>query len=524
MLRGQRRSAVLARRSRGSGLVPLHGRVVFYGDGIASEGAAPGDANAPIVALALMNGRVRGAVGWMQAKSGGDMDTTFARRDHTAAQKADLVVLTSMGHNPETDGSGTLLSADPASSPVLFAKWKRNVQYQFDNLAPAARMVVWTTCYSTGIEPYRVQVTAAQQAFIATLGARVTVFNAHAVFDPVTMANDGIHPNQLGGIALGTALAAVLDTVVTPASRDAILADTGASDQHGPNLDTDWAMTGTSGSKVGTLAPVGSYAAGKAITNSLVNGTGVAITCTKDAAPGSYERQVVQIAGTPAARNTISQSDTGTIALTGTGPGDYVEMLCECIIDDGAGGPPIGLHSWGAAPGSFGQLSNSGVVANYSADRVSRLDIVVRTPPLPIFGTSGAGQANPAVTTRWSQVALTGRTILSRPILRRIEIAAYAVPYYMGNDALTASNHLCRITGTATVGSTLRGDPGKWSGGAIGWAARAWYRDGAAIPGATDWTYVVQAADSGHVLTFGPNPANAYGSETVTRSAGVTIA
>lgn len=520
MLRGQRRSAVLGRRRSASGLVPLHGRVVFYGDGIASEGAASGDANAPTIALALMGGRLRGAVGWQQAKSGGDMETTYARRGYTIGQQADLIVICSMGHNPETDGSGAIFGYDPAVNPTLITKWKRNVQAVFDG-CPAAKLVVWTTCYSSGgSEPYRAQITAAQQAFVTALGARATLFNAHAVFDPLTMANDGIHPNELGGLALGTALAAVIDPLVAPASRAAILGDTGATADHGANLSATYALPGTSGTKSGTVAPTGAYATGRTLANNLVNGSAVAVAASKDSSPGSYEKQIVALSGTPAARNTVLQYSSANIALTGAAPGDYYEMLCELVVDNGAGGAPAGLHAWGANLGTFAGIGNG--AATFGTDRAAPLDIVVRAPPTPIFGASTT--AGTIVTTRWSATALTARTILSREIVRRVELSAYAAPLYLGTDGLAGSNHLCRITGTATVGSTLRGDPGKWSGGALDFSGRQWFRDGVAIGGASGWAYVVTSDDSGRTLSFGPNPTNAFGSETTTRSAGLAIA
>jgi hypothetical protein len=56
------------------------------------------------------------------------------------------------------------------------------------------------------------------------------------------------------------------------------------------------------------------------------------------------------------------------------------------------------------------------------------------------------------------------------------------------------------ITGTAQSGQTLTGVSGTIANGAL--TARRWLRDGAAISGATGATYVVQAADVGHLITF----------------------
>lgn len=54
------------------------------------------------------------------------------------------------------------------------------------------------------------------------------------------------------------------------------------------------------------------------------------------------------------------------------------------------------------------------------------------------------------------------------------------------------------ISGSAVVGSTLTAASGTWASGAS--LAYQWLRSGAAIPGATTSTYVVQAADVGSVL------------------------
>jgi hypothetical protein len=56
------------------------------------------------------------------------------------------------------------------------------------------------------------------------------------------------------------------------------------------------------------------------------------------------------------------------------------------------------------------------------------------------------------------------------------------------------------ITGQAKNGQTLTGVSGTIANGAL--SSRRWLRDGVAISGATGATYVVQAADIGHLITF----------------------
>ncbi|MDR1712232.1 MAG: discoidin domain-containing protein [Propionibacteriaceae bacterium] len=56
------------------------------------------------------------------------------------------------------------------------------------------------------------------------------------------------------------------------------------------------------------------------------------------------------------------------------------------------------------------------------------------------------------------------------------------------------------ISGTAKVGKTLTAKPGTWSPKAASYGYQ-WYRDGERIPGATDVTYLLTAADMGHKIT-----------------------
>jgi site-specific DNA-methyltransferase (adenine-specific) len=397
-----------------------------------------------------------------------------------------------MGHNPEAEGGG-LLGVDPAVNPLYLDRWKRNVQAIVDG-CPSATIVVCTTLYSTVAEPYRAAVTAAQIAFVAGLGARVHLCDTAAVYDPTIHGYDGIHPNNLGAGVLAAAMFAVLDPLVETVTRAALLAQTAASGDFGANLDPDYLFAGTGGALAGTVLPVagspnGGYASGQKITNNLVNGSGVAVTVTKDAADdGTYRTQIVTVAGTPSAANTIAQADGANLALTGGTPGTFFEALLEVIVDDGAGGAPVGFRGWGLLLGSLGSVGNSGSLANQSSDRPTKLDAVIRMPAKPCFGSATAS-VNRAFTTRWSAVALTGRIRISRSIIRQTELTAYAAPAHLGSDGIMGANYGLRITGTATVGATLRGDPGCWSGGGLSFAPQ-WYRDGVAIDGATGWTWV----------------------------------
>lgn len=68
------------------------------------------------------------------------------------------------------------------------------------------------------------------------------------------------------------------------------------------------------------------------------------------------------------------------------------------------------------------------------------------------------------------------------------------------------------ITGTPTSGQTLTISNGTWTGTATITYARQWYRDGVAISGATNTTYVLVAGDVGKTITGIVTASNGLGS------------
>jgi hypothetical protein len=100
-----------------------------------------------------------------------------------------------------------------------------------------------------------------------------------------------------------------------------------------------------------------------------------------------------------------------------------------------------------------------------------------------------------------------------------VQFSVYAT-YTPATGSVPANTSLPTISGSNTVGSTLTGSLGGWTG-AVSFTT-VWKRDGVAISGATSSTYVVQSADAGHTLTYAVTATNATGSTTAT-SAGVTV-
>lgn len=69
------------------------------------------------------------------------------------------------------------------------------------------------------------------------------------------------------------------------------------------------------------------------------------------------------------------------------------------------------------------------------------------------------------------------------------------------------------VAGTNTVGQTLTGTNGTFTGSGTITITRLWSRNGAPISGATGATYVLQAADSGKTVRFHNVGRSQYGEE-----------
>lgn len=537
------------RRRRGSGgfiassgLRPFGARVLFYGDGTGSEGAAAGIRNWPSWCLTLMGGRVMPSAGWMQCKSGGDLDTIYARLNSAIRQAPDIAFFTSQGHNDALYSSGY--------APFM-AKWERNLDAFVAGLPSTTTIIVMTMITSavageTSGGNWPATVSALMRAKVAALqaihGARIVLFDTfatHGAFGPwdhttMTPTSDvgRVHPDERGGWHLGNKAALILSPLVEAATKEVILADTTAKTWRGANIHPDYALAGTTGTKSGTVAPTGNYATGQRITNNLTNGTSVAVAASKAAQTG-YDDQLVDISGTPAAQNTVVMDDTGNITLTGSTPGTYWAVMAGVKINDGSGGAPVGLHNFGFALGSLSAIfSGLDLGTGATAPVANVLDMVLLSPPKPTFGSDGPMVANPALTMRYQATALDAHIEFSRPQIFQIEKAAYAAPWYWADDGIMSSNFLIRATGTGVTGNgypsagtitaatvaTIRLEPGGWSGGNLAFS-RVMKKNGVVVSGAfaSAWTYnAAGTLTAGDTVTFEITATNSFGSETRT--------
>ena len=539
------------RRAHGSGtftpqqaLKPLGARVLFYGDGVNSEGACAGVRNWPAWCLSLMNGRVMPAAGWMQCKSGGDMDTIFARLNAAIKQAPDIAFFGSQGHNDGLYSSGYA---------PLMVKWERNLDAFVAGLPSTTTIIVMTMITSavsgeTSGGDWAATVSALMRAKVAALqathGARIVLFDTfathgafgawnHLTMTPTSDTNR-VHPDERGGWHLGNKAALILSPLVEAATKDAVLNDAAAKTWRGANIHPDYALAGTGGTKSGTVAPTGNYATGQRITNNLANGSGVAVAVSK-AAQSGYNDQLADISGTPAAQNTVVKDDTGSITLTGSTPGTYWAVMAGVKIHDGANAAPVGLHNFSLALGNFGAVFSTGDLGTgATAPIANALDMVMIAPPKPTFGSDGPMTANPALTMRFQAIALDARVELSRPQLFQIEKAAYAAPWYWADDTIMGANYLIRASGTGVSGNgypsagtitaatvaTIRLEPGGWSGGNLTFS-RVMKKNGATVSGAfaSAWTYnATGTLTAGDTVTFEITATNSFGSETRTLS------
>lgn len=513
-----------------SSVAPLYSRIVFYGDGVFSEGAAPGLRNACTHALILLNGRVVPSVGYMQCKSGGDMDTIYARRNQAIKQQPDIFVFASQGHND------ALKSSDYVAQMV---KWERNLDACISGLDSDVKIVVCTTIKSnvsgetTGGD-WQTTVNNAQKAAIAarqaTYGSRIVLCDTYAAYsDPTNMSPSSdasrVHPDERGGYACGLAIFNAIDPILETETKANILADTASKSWRSANIHPDNSFSGTSGTKSGTVAPTGSWPTGQRITNNLTNGTSVAVACTT---PDSSTAQAV-LTGTPASENSITMDDTASISLTGTVKGAFYEWRQGIVIDDGSGGA-AGVENLAIILGSIGTVgsTSSGAAVN-SAPYSRAIDTVLSTVGCS-FGATQPISINPSFAVRYRAAAQNSRIQISKPALFQTELEAYAPMYYIGDDGIFTSNFQYRVTGTGVSGSnitaatvaTLTMEPGAWAGGNADWSTaftRVMKINGSTVSGAfsSGWTYnATGTLTAGQTVTFELTGTNSLGSDTRT--------
>lgn len=482
------------------GSIPVHSRYVALGDSITSLSASKGFLNWTMFATYLLGGRLRPAIGADQGIGGNTMTQILARIGNTTSQKPDIVFEMS-GHN---DGF-------TAGSTATLITRKRAILNGLRAALPSAVIVALAALpSSSGSEDADVLA-----AFNADIAAWVQS-DRRAIYVPVptgwvhgTHTYDGTHPNIAGAVLIAHT---VYDAVSPYLAAGDVLLETTASGFHGANLDPEYALAGTGGTKTGTTPPTGNVATGKEVTNS----TDAAVACSKGTI-GSDATQIIEITGTPSSEANVTFDEaSGSSIATGAAIGDYLEYLVGVNLsntDDVSA--PAGLKNILVGGTGMGTLGNNATDANNTTTLAEALEGVFRTLPTVLLSTN---TVVPNVIARMaSGVAADAQVEIYRPIVRKTELVAYATPFYLGGDGIKAAVSTVRITGTATNGQVLTGGPGDWSGGACVMTYQ-WKRYNAGtnafdsnIVGATASTYTLTGSEVGFKIGLTVTATNSFG-------------
>lgn len=475
----------------GSALIPVNARIVYLGDSLI--------ANAPMRSVrqlspVLLNSRLQPGVGCNQGVGGERQDQILARVSQTTAQAPSLVVFCG-GTN------------DIAQNRTL-AQMQADHQGIVDALIAAGitRRVRWTIPRSTTITgPNETK----RQDFNTWLRSRTDILlvDLETVYDPATSDSyDGTHPSWIGTRKIAAAEAVVIGPLL--AAGTTLYADAADATAQG-NLEANWDFAGTTGAKSGTVPPTGDVATGWTVTNN----TACAVACSKTTVDG-FAAQRIDITGSATAQNTIRL--TNTIALSPNfQPGDFIDCAIQLSITATNGiSAPTNLR---------GILVQAGSIANWGSNNPDASAGMVDIPLSGVFRTEPIGLSSVAASVSFEvtvQVPIGTadiRIVASRLKAVKSETVAHATPL-----AITSGKTAPRVTGTATVGSTLTAENQTWAGGAVAYTYQ-WQRGTTDISGATGRTYAVQAGDGGSTLRCVITGTNSFGSSAFTTADTATV-
>jgi hypothetical protein len=469
----------------GGSLIALNSRLVYLGDSLI--------ANSPMrsarqLGQVYVNSRMRPGVGCNQGVGGDRMDQMLARIDQTIAQAPSLVVF----------NGGT---NDIAANHTL-GTMQTNHQSIVDALIAAGvtQRVRWTIPKSTSITG---AAETLRQNFNTWLATRtdITLVDLESAYDPTTADSyDGVHPTWIGARKIAAAEAAIVGPLL--AAGTTLYADASDATAQG-NLEADWNFAGTTGTVGGSSLPTGQVATGWTVTNN----TSCAVACSKTTIDG-FGAQVIDITGTASAQNTVRL--TNTISLSPSfNPGDFIDCAIQLSITDTDGvSAPTGARGILIQAGSIATWGSNNPDASAQTPIDSVISGVFRTEPIGLSSTAASVAFE--VTVQIPIGAADIRLVVSRLKATKSEQTAYATPL-----AITSGKTSPRVTGTASVGSTLTAENQTWAGGGITYTYQ-WQRGTTDISGATSRTYVAQAGDVGSTLRCVITGTNANGNSSFT--------
>ncbi len=469
-------------------LIPLSSRFVQLGDSLTASAA---NRSTRQELIRLLNGRLRPTVSCNQGVGGERMDQMLARIGVVTAQRPAVVLF--QGGTNDFSANRTLLQMQTDHQAVVDALLASGV----------ARVVCWTIPKSTSIvgagETKRTD-------FNTWLAGRnnITLVNLDPVYDPATADSyDGIHPSQIGARKIAQAGADVISPLVTAGSI--LYADAADATARG-NLEPNWDFAGTAGGTTGSTGtiPTGQIATGWTVDND----TSATVTCSKTTVLSGRDAQRIDVTGSVAAQSSLRLTNSVTMTPS-LQPGEFLDVWMWVRISAASNTSlaPVGMRSLAFNGGSIAQWGTLGADASVGAwdqpiEGVIRCEAVGLTAVAATIGIDLVLQLNTGAPDIRIEAAAAG--------IVKAETVAYAIP-----AAMTVARTLPRVTGTATLGSTLTGDQQTWSGGAVIYSYQ-WQRGTTDIAGATARTYVVQAADQGSTLRCVITGTNSFGAASYT--------
>lgn len=482
-------------------------------------------------------GIARLALGGDQGIAGNTISEYSARFQYTTGQAGDVTFIL-VAHNSINLGSAAVNTQLDA------------LKATHEAARPTGYLIFATEPPSAAIppsDPDLLAVNAHIAAYDGTNNGYTKYCDFFTGFDYATMTYSAsgdvnIHPNQVGAAFLATRAAAVLSPIITPASIETVLDDITATGDHGADTcppDSHNMTFTTGGVKAGTGSA--SITGDVADKFTLTNNTTCAIACTIETI-GSYNRQILDITGTGVTEGYIeyrTTSASGARAAINAVPGDVTESLWGHSLSHSDGSAtPLGLLQHGASlPTSLAGYSLSLYTSAESrvgaAQAFAMLNHIARTYPkvAPVAGNN----VNPTFGIRVSG-NVNIRLILWKPIVRKTELTAYAVPFYMGTDGIMGPDATVLFRSTLANGVAASIQSGAWSGGGLTWGSARVYLGGsggaagigtgtliatvARTSAGWPWTAVVTSGQSYYVEI---DVSNSFGSGTA-RSAAAKVA
>jgi hypothetical protein len=400
-----------------------------------------------------------------------------------------------------TIGAGTLTLNTAGTTGALAITGGGQVNGVTGNSLTASGAVTWTSGALTNLA-----LSQTGTGFSASgTGANVTSLAGGSVTTSSPVSITSTHFQTSGTPTLTTSSTISLSPSITIAGAGATFSAAGLGSASGSGAGT-----------VSTTYNFGTEALKLAGGSTTVTSTGVLTTGALTLTAGSLQDDgTIAPSSTTVTGGTLQGTGTINGAVTNTSgtvsPGDAAPGLLTVggNYSQGGGGT-LAIAIGGTTAGSgFSQLQVGGSAA--LGGNLSLSDVNGFIP-----GSSDTFKVLSSTSARTGAMTVTGPSS-----------SLYVVRYNANDVTLTASPTPANIvaptvTGTAAVGETLSCSNGTWSAAPTTFAFQ-WNRNGTAIGGATNQTYVVSTTDRGDSLTCTVTASNGFGQGAPATSAAVSV-